>query len=314
MFWSLPPALVGVGTVGYHLTERWSWFDSLYVAVITLTSLGSADKEAFSTAGRVLTIGLALGGVSTIAVAATELLGMIVTGELHEYLRKWRMGKRIDALEAHVIVCGYGAVGQHVCSDLVEAGVPVVVIDRRPGVLEAARGAGAQILLGDATADATLKGAGIDRARALVAVAGADADNVLITVTARLLRPLMTIVASVEDEATIPKLVRAGATRTASPSAIAGGRMAQAVLRPSTLDEELEMEEELVDAGSALDGKTVRTSGLRDRRGHILVAIKRRDGRLAFDPDDDAPVDAGDTLITLSRREKEGGDGFALSP
>jgi voltage-gated potassium channel len=314
MFWSLPPGLLGIGTVGYRLTERWSWFDSLYVAVITLTSLGAGDKHALTLPGRVLTIVLALGGASTIAVAATELLGMIITGELHDHLGKWRMGKRIDALEEHVIVCGYGNVGQHVCSDLVEAGVPVVVIDRRPAALEAAREAGGHVLLGDATADATLKGAGIDRARALVAVAGVDADNVLITVTARLLRPLMTIVASVEDDATVPKLVRAGATRTASPAAIAGGRMAQAVLRPAMIDGELEMEEQLVDEGSALDGKTVGTSGLRGRRGHILVAIKRRDGRLAFDPEDDAPVDAGDTLITLSRREKEGGDAFALSP
>jgi voltage-gated potassium channel len=314
LFWSLPPVLVGVGTVGYRLTERWSWFDSFYVAVITLTSLGYGDKHAFSMAGRVLTIALALGGVSTVAVAATELLGMIVTGELRDYLGKWRMGKRIDALEEHVIVCGYGHVGQHVCADLVAAGVPVVAIDRLAPTLEAARDAGVNPLIGDASADATLRAAGIDRARALVAVTGTDADNVLVTMTARLLRPLMTIVSSVQDEATTPKLVRAGATRTASPAAIAGGRMAQAVLHPSVLDADLEMEEQLVDPGRALDGKTVGTSGLRARRGHILVAIKRRDGRLAFDPEDDAPVDAGDTLITLCRRGKEGGDAFALSP
>lgn len=317
MFWSAPPALIGVGTVGYRLTEGWSWFDSFYVAVITLTSLGSEDKHAFTMQGRVLTIALALGGISTIAVAATELLGMIVTGELRDYLGKWRMSKRISALEQHVIVCGYGHVGQHVCADLVAAGVPVVAIDRRPAALEGARERDVNPLVGDASADATLRAAGIDRARALVAVTGADADNVLVTMTARLLRPLMTIVSSVEDEATAPKLLRAGATRTASPAAVAGGRMAEAVLRPSVLDADLEMEEQLVGPGSALDGKTVGTSGLRARRGHILVAIKRRDGRLAFDPADDAPVDAGDTLITLCRREgrtPEGTNASALSP
>ena len=139
LFWSLPAALIGLGTIAYRLTERWSWFDSAYVAIVTLTSLGYGDRHAFTMAGRVVTIALALGGVSTIAVAATELLGMIITGELRDYLGKWRMGKRIDALEQHVIVCGYGHVGQHVCADLVGAGVPVVVIDRRAAALEAAR-------------------------------------------------------------------------------------------------------------------------------------------------------------------------------
>ena len=145
-------------------------------------------------------------------------------------------------------------------------------------------------------------------------VAGSDADGVLITMTARLLCPPLTIVARADDEATVPKLLRAGATRTASPDAIAGGRMAQAVLRPSVLDVDLQMDEELVQPGSPLDGKTVGTSGIRSRRGLILVAIKRPDGHLAFNPDDDAPVAAGDTLITLGNRAPLGGaNALALS-
>ena len=100
---------------------------------------------------------LALGGIFTVAVAATELLSTIVTGELRDFWGKRRMRKRIDALEQHVIVCGYGHVGQHVCADLLGAGVPVVVIDRRDAAaaLAAARDAGAHAVLGDATADAT---------------------------------------------------------------------------------------------------------------------------------------------------------------
>ena len=169
-----------------------------------------------------------------------------------------------------------------------------------------------------------MKHAGIERARALVAVAGTDSDNVLITMTARLLRPTLTIVSRADDEATVPKLLRAGATRTVSPHAIAGGRMAQAVLRPAVLDfiedatgkghPDLQMEEQFVRPGSPLDGKTVGTSGLRSRLGLILVAIKRPDGHLAFNPKDDAPVTAGDTLITLGSREQLGrADALALS-
>ena len=171
-------------------------------------------------------------------------------------------------------------------------------------------------MLGDATADATLRRAGIERARALIAVAGTDPDNVLITMTARLLRPALPIVSRAEEETTVPKLLRAGATRTVSPHSIVGGRMAEAVLRPAVLDliedatgkrdPDLQMEEQLVSPGSPLDGKTVGASGLRSRLDFILVAIKRRDGHLAFNPADDAPVAAGDTLITLGPRQSCG--------
>jgi voltage-gated potassium channel len=285
------------------------------MAVITLTSLGYADKHALSTAGHVVTLVLALVGISTIALAATELLRTIITGELRSFVEDWRMGRRIDALKQHTIVCGYGSVGQHVCADLVGAGVAVVVIDRRTEALAAARDAGAHTMLGDAAADDTLTRAGALRARALVAVAENDADNVLITIAAHLLCPELAIVARAEDEATVPKLTRAGATRTASPYAIAGERIAEAVLHPFALDAHLELDEQLVRPGSPLDGKTVGTSNALLQRGHMLVAIKRRDGHTIFNPANDAPVAAGDTLITLRRgQELDRTDGVAIAP
>jgi voltage-gated potassium channel len=325
-FASAPALLIAVGTVGYRITEGWSWFDSFYVAVITLTSIGYGDKHAFSIAGRVLTMVLALGGISTVAIAAAELLGIVVTGAFHDFLGQRRMKKRIGALDQHVIVCGYGHVGEQVCVQLLGAGIPVVVIDRRDAVftaLVAARDVGAHVMVGDAAADETLMHAGIKRARALIAVAGSDADNVLITMTARSLRPDLTIVSRVEDARAVPNLLRAGATRTVSLRAIAGRRIAQAVLRPVALDfieetigqahPDLQMREQLVRPGSLLDGQTVGTSGFRSWHGLMLVAIKHRDGELTFDPADDAPIVAGDTLITLGRREgKERADALAL--
>ena len=110
--------LIGVGTVGYRVLEGWSWFDSFYVAVITLTSIGYGERAPLTIAGRVFTMVLALGGIFTVAFVATELLSTIITGELRDFWGKRRMAKRIDALEQHVIVCGYGHVGQHVCADL----------------------------------------------------------------------------------------------------------------------------------------------------------------------------------------------------
>jgi voltage-gated potassium channel len=323
-FASVPAVLIGVGTLGYRYLEGWSWFNSFYASVITLTSIGHGETAYQSTSGQLFTLVLALGGIFTVAIAATELLSTIITGELREYVGKWRMRKRIETLQRHVIVCGYGHVGQHVCAELLAAGAAVVVIDRLETALSAAGQAGAHPVLGDATADATLGRAGIGRARALVAVAGADGDNVLITMTARLLCPALPIVSRAEEEATVQKLERAGASRTVSPHAIAGGMMAQAVLRPAVLDfvedatwkrhADLQIEEQVVGPGSPLDGRTVGSSGLRSRSGPLLVAIKRQDGQLAFNPGDDAPVAAGDTLITLGSRAELGRAGALALP
>jgi len=321
VFASVPAVLIAGGTLGYRLSEGWSWFDSFYVAVVTLTSIGHGDKHAFSTLGRVLTLVLALGGISTLAIAAAELLGPIVTGEMHEYLWRRRMTKRINALEQHVIICGHGHIGAQVSAHLRRAGVSVIVVDCREAAAASARAVGAEFVVGDGGADSVLVAAGIQRARALIALAGSDADNVLITMTARALCPALTIVSRADGEAAVPKLLRAGATRTLSPDAIAGGRIAQAVLRPAVfafledlvgeghpdLDyPDLRMEEQLVQPGGALDGKTVGAGSFHSRRGLILIAIKHSDGQLVFDPDDEVRIVAGDTLIMLGHREQYG--------
>jgi voltage-gated potassium channel len=310
-FASVPVLLIGVATVGYHAIERWPWFDAFYMAVAILTSIGS-ETHPLSNRGRGFTIILALGGIFTVALTATEVVRTIITGELRAHREKHRMKKRIEALEKHVIVCGYGRVGRHACAQLSSAGIPFVVVDRADVPLTAAREAGAHPVMGDATADGTLLDAGIERARALVAAAGTDSDNVLITMTARLLRPTLPIVARVAEETSVPKLLRAGATRTVSPYAIGGARMAQAVLSPAVLDlvevvtrtelTTLQLQEQVVHRGSPLEGKTVAASGLRSRLGLILVAIKRPDGEVAFNPGEDTTLAAGDTVIILGPR------------
>jgi voltage-gated potassium channel len=224
------------------------------------------------------------------------------------------MTKWIDTLEQHVIVCGHGHVGQHVCAELLAGGVPVVAVDRDAEALALARDTGAHAVLGDASTDEILLRARIDRARALIAVAGTDPDNVLITMTARLLQPALSIVARWEDVATIPKLLKAGATRTASPHTIAGERIAEAVLCPSILDARLQTREKVVRPGDPLDGKTVGASGLRDREGPLLVAIRHPDGRLAFNPADEISFQAGDIVITLNKgRQQARADGSTRS-
>jgi voltage-gated potassium channel len=169
-------------------------------------------------------------------------------------------------------------------------------------------------LQGDATSEDVLRRAGIDRARALVTAAASDADNLYITMTARLLNEKLLIVARAEEEAAERKLKRAGATRVVSPSAIGGQRVAQAVLRPNVMDFielatksehlELQIEETEILPASSLCGQSLKDSSLRQDLGIIIVAIKKPGGRMAFNPEPSTIIEAQDLLITLGHRQQ----------
>jgi voltage-gated potassium channel len=307
-----PLALLAVGTLGYRVIEGWAWFDALYMTVITLTTVGYGETHPLDVAGRAFTIALALGGIFTLFFTTAEVLRAVISGEIQDAFGRRRMEKKMASLQGHVIVCGYGRVGRQVCQDFSEAQVPFVAVDREGARLGDFDVAGGHPLVGDATLDEVLRLAGIDRARALVTVVTSDAENVFITMSARLLHPTIPIVARAEEASAVGKLQRAGATRVVSPHVIGGGRVVQAVLRPAVLDFievatrsehlELQIEELPLRAGAAVDGATLAASGLRDRLGLIVVAIKQRSGHMIFNPPDSTSLGQGDIIIALGRR------------
>lgn len=305
----VPVALIGAGTAGYVAIEGWGVFDALYMTVITLTTIGFLEVHDLSVAGRSWTMILALGGAFSIAGAATYVLRSIVSGEVGKALGKQRMEKNLATIKDHVIVCGYGRVGRLVVDELVRGGVHVVVIERDPRRLEEFPHLH---IVGDAADDKVLEHAGIRRARAVVTVVPADADNLYVTMSARLLNDKVFIVARAEADAAEDKLKRAGANRVVSPTAIGGQRVAQAVLRPAVLDFvdlatrtqhlELQMEEIALRAASPLVGQELRAAKLRDRADVLVVAIQKPDGRMVFNPAPDVKFETGDRLVVLGSR------------
>jgi voltage-gated potassium channel len=321
----VPVTLVALGALGYRLIEGWPLFDALYMAVTTLTTIGYAEVHPLSAAGRAFTMVLALGGIFTIFFTTAEFLRAVISGELAAHLGRHRMEKRIAELSGHVIVCGYGRVGRQVCEEFSGAGVPFVIIDKSADRLREFPSPAGHPLAGDATEDFILRAAGIERARAVVIVLASDADNLFITMSARLLAERVPIVTRAEDAASIAKLLRAGASRVVSPHVIGGGRVAQAVLRPAVLDFievatrsehlDLQIEEVPVAPGSGLDGRTIAMTGVRGDIGLILVAVKQRGGHMLFNPPDSAALAAGDTLIVLGKRQQlDRADRLARTP
>jgi voltage-gated potassium channel len=311
---SVPVLLVLLGTFGYRAIESWTLAEALYMTVITITTVGFQEVHPLSPEGRVFTMLLSLGGVFTVLYAATAAIRAIVSGEVRGEVRRQRMERTLADLKDHVIVCGYGRMGRLVCGEFSSLKMPFVIVERQAALLEGFALPHGIPLHGDATTDETLRRAGVDRARTLVTVAASDADNLYITMSARLLSEKLYIVARAEEEAAAKKLERAGASRVVSPYVIGGQRMAQAVLRPTAMDfielatrhdyMELQIEETEVKPGSLLAGAQVKDSRLRKELGIIIVAIKKAGGHMIFNPDSETVIEGGDLLITLGHPQQ----------
>jgi voltage-gated potassium channel len=312
----VPLTIMLAGSVGYPLIEgeKWSWFDGLYMTVITLTTLGYGEiPEPLSKPGRVFTMLLALGGIFTLFYFATEIVRSVVTGELRELLGRERMEDELKHLSGHLIVCGFGRMGKIVCDELERQKRRFVVLDKAPTPPEWPYKHGLRIQ-GDATEDEILRKAGIERAKAVITVVGSDADNLYITLSSRLLNPKLMVVARAEEEEAEAKLRKVGANKVISPYLAGGHRAVQAVLRPTVLHFmematrpeflDLQIEELRVDPDSRLAGRTLRESRLSQDLGVMVVGMLRPNGEVLYGPQGDVVIEPGATLIAIGQRKQ----------
>lgn len=306
-------AITAVGTLGYVLIEGWPPFDALYMTVITLATIGFQEVHPLSTAGRAFTMGLIVAGVSAVGYFVNAVGQLALSGELAARLRRRRMQERLEALSGHYVVCGYGRVGQEVVGDLLRRGRRCVVVDSARPASPAAPDV--PFVAGDAANDDVLRQAGIDRARGLVAVTGDDPTNLFVTLSAHALNPKLVIVARANDDATQPKLLRAGAAHVISPNILSGRRIAAQLLNPAVADfldvvmhsGQLEMwlEEFQVAPGSELHGRTVAAADVRRRTGANVLAVRRHDqGTILTNLPADLTFAPGDILIALGTGEQ----------
>ncbi len=309
----IPLLLVLVGTLGYHFLEGWPLFDSLYATVITLSTIGYGDLAPVTVAGRLFTIGLVLGGVFMLFFSASEIIRSVVSGEVADILGRRQMERELAHIKDHIIVCGFGRMGKLVCNEFAREHVPFVIIDEREEILKDVHLPNGIPLVGDATSDEVLRRAGVERARGLVTVMASDANNLFTTMSARLLSARLYIVARVENPQSEQKLLRAGANRVVSPYQIGGARVAHAMLKPTVVDFidlatrtghiELQMEEARISAHSPLSGCKLRESRLRADLRIIIVAIKKKDGEMIFNPDPESVLQTGDILVAIGHTE-----------
>lgn len=222
--------VLGIGTLGYMLIEGWSALDAFYMTLITLTTVGFGEVNPLSHPGRLFTIALIGTGVVGFATTVALLAQLVQEGALGERGRQRRMQKKIDDMNGHFIVCGYGRVGRAVSNQLFAEGVDFVIIDRGERDSEDVRSQGFPYELGDATQESVLVAAGIERAKGLVCALPDDPDNVFIALAARSINPDIIIVSRLSDPSAEPRLVQAGVDRIVSPYETSGRHMAMAAM------------------------------------------------------------------------------------
>lgn len=299
-------AVLGVGTVGY-LVLGLEPLDALYQSVTTVTTVGFREVGEPTAAFRWFTIFLVLLGVGTVLYALGVLLEALVEGRITERFGRRRMERRMAELDDHVVVCGWGRVGEAIGgapggSD----GCTVVVVERDP--VRAAT-VGGLVVDGDATEDSVLRRAGVERCRALVVALPQDADNVYVTLSARRLRPDVFIVARAHVATAEALLIQAGANRVVNPQAIGGARMAALIAQPHVADFldvamhnaslQFRLSELTVSAGSPVAGRSLRESHLRDATGALVLAVRSANGDFRTNPDPAEVMEAGEVLIAI---------------
>lgn len=301
--------LTAGGTVGFHFIEHWSWFDSFYMVVITLSTIGYQEVHPLSHGGRIFNIILITAGVALVFLMIGALTQALLEFELGRVFGKRRMEREVASLKNHYIICGAGRVGSSVARELAKKPCPFVVVesseestkDIDPSWL---------VLIGDAASEKVLRDSGIERARGLVAATTTDATNIYIVLTARSLNPELKIIARASEESAEKHLKTAGADVVISPYAAAGHRIAQSFMRPNVLDFldiataregtlEMVIEEIKVPDNSPLAHTTVGGSQIHHQFGIMILAIRGPKGDIRFNPHADAAIQAGDYLIAM---------------
>ena len=303
--------IIILGVTGYMMIEGWNLLDALYMTVETLTTVGYNEVHDMTRMGRIFTILLICIGVAFFLYVAGAVVQFMVEGRIRTILGRRRLDKKIDRLKNHHIICGYGRIGRILCNMLTRKPIDLVVIENDEELIPIMDKDKVLYLSGDATDEVDLLKAGIQRAKGLIAVLATDTANVFLVLTARQLNPDLFIIARASQKESKSKLKAAGANRVESPYDMGAASMAQRIIRPTVTNfldlafahkrKDIQMEEIPVNSSSNLVNVMLKDSGIRQQFNLIIIAIKKLDGNMLFNPSFEAVIEAGDTVIAVGQ-------------
>lgn len=300
-----------IGTIGFWAFGL-GFVDAMYMTITTITTVGYRELNGpdITDVEKIFTMGIIVTGVSTVLYTFTLVVQTIVEGQLREFVGRRRMDRKISEMHDHVIVCGWGRVGRAAARDMARDGTDVVVIDEDP---DRVIGIELPTIVGDATHDTTLRAAGIERARALIAALEGDAENLFVTLSSRAIKADLFIVARARQDESVEKLSRAGADRVVNPQELGAARMASFVLQPNVAEfvdvvmhersMDFRMREVEIPEGSQIAGSTLRSADLRQRAGALVLALRGDDGTFTTNPDPDTVLHPRNIIVAVGTDE-----------
>jgi voltage-gated potassium channel len=305
-------ALPVIGTIGFSQIEGWSLFDSLYMSMITLSTVGYSEVHPLSTAGRTFVMVYLVIGLSLFVYSLSQFGELIVRVELMQLIGKRRRSKQVQSLTDHFIVCGIGRVGLSICQYLSERKLSFIAIDKDPQSILECQNRGWTYIDGDATDDRILKEAGIARAKGLAAVLSSDSDNVFVVLSARLLSKSIQIISRASSDKVEDKLKLAGADRVVSLYTTGAHRMAQ-FMTNSKLHEfvevfnergkELDLAEIQITKSSPYAGQSIEQIDFA-KQGVMIVGLRKEAGSLVIPPPPREIIGAGDCLVAVGKAQE----------
>lgn len=299
-----------IGTIGYMLIEGWSALDSLFMTVITLSTIGYGESHPLNTDGRIFTILLIIFGTGVVGYGISSLTVMLFQGDLPNYLKRRKMEKVIARISDHIIICGLSRTGLYTLGEIERSGHHVVVIERDESTLVKLEGRDIPYILGDATLDENLLSAGVKQARAIITCLTSDAENAFVVVTAKSLNPNITAISKAETENTRKKLTSIGADKVVIPSMLGGLSMANSVIRPETQHffETLHSKHTdnfhaaLLTVDAPWAGRTLAEfAAERDPRS-VIIALEQPNSEVEFNPSPETQLQAGTAIMVISNR------------
>jgi voltage-gated potassium channel len=303
--------LISSGTVFYWTHEQYPLIDAFFMTIITISTVGFGMIHPLSDTGKLFTSGLIMFSLGSLAWVGSSLARFIFDGELKEYLKTYRVDKKIMKLKDHTIIVGYGRNGEQAAMELQDSGMDFVIIDKRENVMTRIREDESLLYIrGDATHEEILFQARIEHAKALIATTPNDADNVFVVLTARSINPALKIISRASEMESITKLRRAGATNVIMPERIGGQRMAKLVTQPDVVEfleyillqqsKDVSIEEiSCTNMATYFLNKPLKNLYAKDHSGILLIGIKISGAKYVFNPDPSLTLSRGDQLFVL---------------
>ncbi|MBK7637324.1 MAG: potassium channel protein [Saprospiraceae bacterium] len=299
--------IILAGTLSYHYVFDFSWLNAFYMTVITIGTVGFGEVEPLSDEGRMFTAFLILIGIFIFAYAFSILSAYLVSLNINLSFNKKKMESKIDLLNGHTIICGYGRNGKQAASKLKSFKKKLVIIEQKEEAIKDIQENDFLYIEGNATDDETLIKAGVHRALNLITCLPQDADNLFIVLTAKQLNNNITIVSRASEESSIKKLRIAGADNIIMPDKIGGDHMASLIVTPDLVEfldnlsvssnEQMNIQEILLK--DLPDVKKLDEMKIKERTGCTVIGYKKQDGTYIINPDIQTPVDTEGRIIVL---------------